>query len=65
MIGDWFLLVAMNSLGAWNECSRDTAIKENSIFRYLGEGGHSGTRGTVVFFDLFKKLKTLNFKFLW
>ena len=27
----------------------------------VGEGGHSRTRGTVVFFDLFKMLKTLNF----
>jgi len=27
-----------------------------------GMVGHSRTRGTVVFFDLFKKLKTLNFK---
>jgi len=28
----------------------------------VGKVGHSGTRGTVVFFDSFKKLKTLNFK---
>jgi len=27
-----------------------------------GNLGHSRTRGTVVFLDLFKKLKTLNFK---
>jgi len=28
----------------------------------LGEVGHSRPRGTVVFYDLFKKLKTFNFK---
>jgi len=28
----------------------------------LGKVGHSRTRGTVVFFDSFKNLKTLNFK---
>jgi len=36
-------------------------MKPTSIF-HVREGGYSRIRGTVVFFDLFKKLKTLNFK---
>ena len=48
-----------------NSTARPNLNKSNSQVSYsnqVGEGGHSGTRGTVVFFDSFKKLKTLNFK---
>jgi len=37
-------------------------VAKNQKQYRVGKVGHSGTRGTDVFFDLFKKLKTLNFK---
>jgi len=49
----------VNRSGTKTICCQIMALKFVSIYRKMG---HSRTRGTVAFLDLFKKLKTLNFK---
>jgi len=42
--------------------NRDTRIGICIVQHRLGKVGHRKTRGTDVSFELFKELKTLNFK---